>query len=83
MTCTGSTRKHGKGEERSDRIRQPGLVRGSESTVGCDGFLHAVGVNLFDGAVPLSVDAMDDAVSARYAGEPTRIYLIGKDGRVR
>ena len=39
--------------------------------------------NLFDGVVPLYVDAMDDAVSARYAGKPTRIYLIGKDGRVR
>jgi hypothetical protein len=38
--------------------------------------------NLFDGVVPLYVDAMDDAVSARYAGKPTRIYLIGKDGRV-
>jgi hypothetical protein len=38
---------------------------------------------LFDGVVPLYVDAMNDAVSARYAGKPTRIYLIGKDGRVR
>ena len=38
--------------------------------------------NLFDGVVPLYVDTMDDAVSARYAGKPTRIYLIGKDGRV-
>ena len=37
---------------------------------------------LFDGVVPLYVDAMDDAVSARYAGKPTRLYLIGKDGRV-
>jgi hypothetical protein len=38
--------------------------------------------HLFDGVVPLYVDAMNDAVSARYAGKPTRIYLIGKDGRV-
>jgi hypothetical protein len=38
--------------------------------------------NLFDGVVPLYVDAMNDAVSARYAGKPTRIYLIGEDGRV-
>jgi hypothetical protein len=38
--------------------------------------------NLFDGMVPLYVDAMNDAVSARYAGKPTRIYLIGEDGRV-
>ena len=38
--------------------------------------------NLFDGVVPLYVDAMNDAVSARYAGKPTRIYFIGKDGQV-
>ena len=38
--------------------------------------------NLFDGVVPLYVDTMNDAVSAHYAGKPTRIYLIGKDGRV-
>jgi hypothetical protein len=37
---------------------------------------------LFEGVVPLYVDAMNDAVSARYAAKPTRIYLIGKDGRV-
>ena len=37
---------------------------------------------LFEGVVPLYVDAMDDAVSARYAGKPTRIYFIGKDGHV-
>ena len=39
--------------------------------------------NLYDGVGPLYVAAMDDAASARYAGKPTRIYLIGKDGRVR
>lgn len=38
--------------------------------------------NLFDGVVPLYVDLMDNAVSASYAAKPTRIYLIGKDGRV-
>ncbi len=37
---------------------------------------------LFEGVVPLYVDAMNDAVGARYAAKPTRIYLIGKDGRV-
>ncbi len=39
--------------------------------------------NLFDGVVPLYVDAMDDAVSARYAAKPTRIYFIGEDGVVK
>jgi len=38
--------------------------------------------NLFDGVVPLYVDAMDDHVSRMYTAKPTRIYLIGKDGRV-
>jgi hypothetical protein len=38
--------------------------------------------NLFDGVVPLYVDTMNDAVSARYAAKPTRIYFIGKNGRV-
>jgi hypothetical protein len=38
--------------------------------------------NLFDGVVPLYVDTMNDAVSARYAAKPTRIYFIGKDGHV-
>lgn len=38
--------------------------------------------NLFDGVVPLYVDAMDDRVSARYAAKPTRIYFIGVDGKV-
>jgi hypothetical protein len=38
--------------------------------------------NLFDGVVPLYVDTMNDAVSARYAAKPTRIYFIGKDGQV-
>ena len=38
--------------------------------------------NLFDGVVPLYVDAMNDAVSARYAAKPTRIYFIDEDGKV-
>lgn len=38
--------------------------------------------NLFDGVVPLYVDEMDDAASRMYAAKPTRIYLIGRDGRV-
>ncbi len=38
--------------------------------------------NLFDGVVPLYVDLMDDRVSTAYAAKPTRIYLIGEDGRV-
>jgi hypothetical protein len=38
--------------------------------------------NLFDGVVPLYVDAMDNKVSARYAAKPTRIYFIGVDGKV-
>ena len=38
--------------------------------------------NLFDGVVPLYVDLMDDRVSQKYAAKPTRIYLIGSDGRV-
>ncbi len=38
--------------------------------------------NLFDGVVPLYVDLMDDRVSRMYTAKPTRIYLIGKDGRV-
>lgn len=38
--------------------------------------------NLFDGVVPLYVDVMNDRVSQMYAAKPTRIYLIGTDGRV-
>jgi len=38
--------------------------------------------NLFDGVVPLYVDTMGDEVSTAYTGKPTRIYLIGTDGRV-
>ena len=37
---------------------------------------------LFDGVVPRYVDGMDDGVSQMYAAKPTRIYLIGEDGRV-
>ena len=38
--------------------------------------------NLFDGVVPVFVDGMGDEVSARYAGKPTRIYLLDREGRV-
>lgn len=37
---------------------------------------------LLEGRVPLFVDTIDDAVSTMYTGKPTRIYLIGRDGRV-
>ena len=37
---------------------------------------------LLDGEVPMYVDTMDDHVSTMYTGKPTRIYLIGRDGRV-
>ncbi len=32
--------------------------------------------------IPTYVDEMDDAVSKAYAAKPTRLYLIGLDGRV-
>jgi len=32
--------------------------------------------------IPTYVDEMDDAVSKAYAAMPTRLYLIGLDGRV-
>lgn len=38
--------------------------------------------DLFDGVVPLYVDAMDDAVNTLYTAKPTRIYLIDLEGRV-
>jgi len=38
--------------------------------------------NLFDGVVPLYVDSMRNEVNEMYAARPTRIYLIGRDGRV-
>ena len=37
---------------------------------------------LLGGEVPMYVDTMDDRVSTLYTGKPTRIYLIGRDGRV-
>ena len=37
---------------------------------------------LFESKVPLFVDTMDDRVSTLYTAKPTRIYLIGEDGRV-
>jgi hypothetical protein len=38
--------------------------------------------DLFDGVVPLYVDGMGDEVSVRYAGKPTRIYLLDRNGHV-
>ena len=38
--------------------------------------------NLFDGVVPLYVDTMENEVAQAYTSRPTRIYLIGTDGRV-
>lgn len=37
---------------------------------------------LLDGVVPLYVDTIDDHVSTLYTAKPTRMYLIGSDGRV-
>ena len=37
---------------------------------------------LFQAKVPLFVDSIDDEVSTLYTAKPTRIYLIGTDGRV-
>ena len=37
---------------------------------------------LLGGKVPVYVDTIDDRVSTMYTGKPTRIYLIGRDGRV-
>ena len=37
---------------------------------------------LLGGEVPVYVDTLDDRVSTMYTGKPTRIYLIGRDGRV-
>jgi len=38
--------------------------------------------DLFEGVVPLYVDAMDNRVATLYTARPTRIYLIDRDGRV-
>jgi hypothetical protein len=32
--------------------------------------------------MPALVDAMDDGVTAAYAGVPERLYLVGRDGKV-
>ena len=32
--------------------------------------------------MPVFVDTIDDRVSTMYTAKPTRIYLIGEDGRV-
>jgi hypothetical protein len=38
--------------------------------------------NLFEGVVPLYVDAMDDRVATLYTARPTRIYFIDREGKV-
>ena len=38
--------------------------------------------NLFDGVVPMYVDTIANEVALAYTARPTRIYLIGADGRV-
>ena len=38
--------------------------------------------SLLESKVPLLVDTLDDRVSTLYTAKPTRIYLIGRDGRV-
>jgi len=38
--------------------------------------------NLFDGVVPLYVDTIANEVAVAYTARPTRIYLVGTDGRV-
>ncbi|MCP3985102.1 MAG: hypothetical protein GY723_11985 [bacterium] len=38
--------------------------------------------NLFEGVVPLYVDAMDNRVATLYTARPTRIYFIDLEGRV-
>lgn len=38
--------------------------------------------NLFENQIPIFVDDMDNQIGEMYAAKPTRIYFIGKDGRV-
>ncbi len=38
--------------------------------------------NLFDDVVPLYVDTIANEVAVAYTARPTRIYLVGQDGRV-
>lgn len=33
--------------------------------------------------MPALVDGMDDAVNQAYQGHPDRLYLVGRDGRIR
>ncbi|MCP4137040.1 MAG: hypothetical protein GY754_39090 [bacterium] len=39
-------------------------------------------IKKIDYKIPLYVDGMHDRVSKLYAGKPTRLYLVGADGRV-
>ena len=38
--------------------------------------------NLLNEGIPLLVDSMDNKVNDMYTGQPTRIYLLDRDGRV-
>ena len=38
--------------------------------------------DLLDGIVPLYVDTIGNRVNELYTGRPTRVYFIGRDGRV-
>ena len=51
------------------------LARRREVAASC----HA---DLLDGIVPLYVDTIANRVNELYTARPTRIYFIGKDGRV-
>lgn len=39
-------------------------------------------IEAIDWEVPLYVDEMHDAVNEAYVAQPTRLYLVGLDGRV-
>ena len=47
-----------------------------------DYFIEKESISALDSCVPTYVDDMDDAVNKAYAAWPTRLYLIGLDGRV-
>lgn len=39
-------------------------------------------INALDYSIPIVVDKMDDQVNKAYAAWPTRLYLVGLDGRI-
>lgn len=56
-------------------VYQPKNIEGRRAVAGrCESTLK-YGIRTY-------VDEMDDAVNKAYAGWPTRLYLIGKDGKV-